>query len=333
MPEIGIDLGTANILVYRPGKGVVLHEPTVVAIGKKHRKVLAVGNEAREMIGRTPEGIEAIRPLKDGVIADYTTTLRMLQYILDRTCGVRRVFRPRVLVCVPSGVTSVERRAVVEAAREAGAGEALTIEEPMAAAIGAGLPVNEPVGSLVVDIGGGTTDIAVISLGGIVLSQSLRVGGNKFDEAVARHLRNTYNLLVGDSTAEEVKLKIGSAMPLEPELRMEVRGRDLMTGLPSSVELSSSEIRDALAEPIRQIAERLCSVLEETPPELGGDIMERGIVLTGGGALLPGIDQVFQTMTGIPTRVAENALDCVAVGTGRALEQLQSSRRTGAVSS
>lgn len=332
VPEIGIDLGTANILVFRPGRGVVLNEPTVVAIGRKSRKVLAVGNDAREMLGRTPEGIEAIRPLKDGVIADYTTTLRMLQYILDKTCGVKRYFRPRVVVCVPSGVTSVERRAVVQAAREAGAGEALIIEEPMAAAIGAGLPVTEPIGSLVVDIGGGTTDIAVISLGGIVVSHSLRVGGNKFDEAIVRHIRNTSNLLIGDASAEEAKLKIGSAWPMDPELRLEVRGRDLVTGLPTSIEISSQEIREALAEPVKQIAEKLCQVLLETPPELAGDIMERGVVLTGGGAMLHGIDRMFHSMTGIEVRVADNPLDCVALGTGRILEDLEGAKRTGAVS-
>lgn len=330
--EIGIDLGTANILVYRPGRGVILNEPTVVAVSTKNRKVLAVGNEAREMLGRTPEGIEAIRPLRDGVIADYTTTLRMLRYILDKTCGVKRYFRPRVVVCVPSGVTSVERRAVLQAAREAGAGEALIIEEPLAAAIGAGLPVNSPVGSLVVDIGGGTSDIAVISLGGIVASVSQRVGGTQFDDAIARHIRNTYNLLVGEATSEEVKLKIGSAWQLDPELRLEVRGRDLVNGLPASIELTSQEVREALTEPIRQIAEGLIQLLEKTPPELAGDIIEKGIVLTGGGALLPGIDRLFQSMTGIPVRVADNALDCVAIGTGRVLEDIEAAKRTGAVS-
>jgi rod shape-determining protein MreB and related proteins len=332
VPEIGIDLGTANLLVFRRGKGIVLSEPTVVAIANNSGKVLAVGNEARDMLGRTPGNITAIRPLKDGVIADYTTTLKMLEYILDKVCGKRRLFHPKVLICVPSGVTNVERRAVTQAAKEAGAGEAMTIEEPMAAAIGAGLPIGSAGGNMVVDIGGGTTDIAVISLGGIVLSQSLRVGGNKLDEAIIRHIRNTYNLMIGDPTAEEIKIKIGSAWPLEPELRMEVRGRDLVAGLPKTVEISSHEVRDALSEPVRAIAEKLCAVLEETPPELGSDIIERGITLTGGGALLRGLDRLLSSITDIPVHVADNALHCVAIGTGRALEELSAIRQSGAVS-
>jgi len=334
VPEIGIDLGTANILVYRRGKGIVLSEPTVVAINSTNGKVLAVGNEARDMLGRTPGNITAIRPLKDGVIADYTTTLKMLEYIIQKTCGGRSPirFKPTTLVCVPSGVTNVERRAVIQAAKEAGAGNAMTIEEPMAAAIGAGLPISTPGGNMVVDIGGGTSDIAVISLGGIVLSQSLRVGGNKLDEAIIRHIRNAYNLMIGDPTAEEVKIKIGSAYPLAQELRMNIRGRDLVAGLPKSVEISSEEIREALSEPVRQIAEKLCSVLEETPPELGRDVIERGITLTGGGALLRGLDRLLQSVTDIPVRVADNALHCVAIGTGRALEELGAIRQSGAVS-
>ncbi|MEQ1933019.1 MAG: rod shape-determining protein [Fimbriimonadaceae bacterium] len=330
--EIAIDLGTSNLLVYRRGKGVVMNEPTVVAMSK-NGKVLAVGNEARDMIGRTPGNITAIRPLKDGVIADYTTTLRMLEYIFDKVCGNHRVFHPRVLICVPSGVTNVERRAVILAAKEAGAGEAMTIEEPMAAAIGAGLPISHAGGNMVIDIGGGTTDIAVISLGGIVLSHSLRLGGNKIDEAIIRHMRNAYNLMIGDPTAEEIKMKIGSAYPLDPELRMEVRGRDMIAGLPKTVEISSPEIRDALNEPLRQIAERVCMVLEETPPELASDIIERGITLTGGGALLRGLDMLLERVTDIPTRVADNALNCVVIGTGRALEELEAIRASGAVSS
>lgn len=333
VPEIGIDLGTANILVYRRGKGVVLAEPTVVAISTKNKRVLAVGNEAREMLGRTPGNISAIRPLKDGVIADYTTTLKMLEYLINKVCGVRRIFRPTVLLCVPSGVTNVERRAVLQAAKEAGAGLAMTIEEPMAAAIGAGLPIASAGGNMVVDIGGGTTDIAVISLGGIVLSQSLRVGGNKMDEAIIRHIRNTYNLMIGDPTAEEVKIKIGSAYPLAQELSMEIRGRDLIAGLPKTVEVTSDEIREALTDPVRQIAEKLCDVLENTPPELSSDIIERGITLTGGGALVRGLDQLLSSVTDIPVRVAENALECVAIGTGRALEELDAIRASGAVTS
>jgi rod shape-determining protein MreB and related proteins len=332
VPEIGVDLGTANILVYRRGRGVVLNEPTVVAIASNTGKVLAVGNDAREMLGRTPGNISAIRPLKDGVIADYSTTLKMLEYILDKVAGKRRMFRPKVLVCVPSGVTNVERRAVMQAAKEAGAGQAYTIEEPMAAAIGAGLPIATPGGNMVVDIGGGTTDIAVISLGGIVISHSLRVGGNKLDEAIIRHIRNSYNLMIGEPTAEEIKIKIGSAYPLEQEMRMEIRGRDMVAGLPKSVEITSEEVREALAEPVRQIAEKLCGVLEETPPELASDIIERGITLTGGGALLRGLDRLLFSVTDIPVRVADNALNCVAVGTGRALEELGAIHQSGAVS-
>ncbi len=333
VPEIGIDLGTANILVYRRGKGIVFVEPTVVAISNNNGKVLAVGNEAREMLGRTPGNISAIRPLRDGVIADFTTTLKMFEYILDKTCGKKRLFKPMVLVCVPSGVTNVERNAVIKAAKMAGAGVAMTIEEPMAAAIGAGLPINSPSGNMVVDIGGGTSDIAVISLGGIVISESLRIGGNKFDEAIVRHIRNTYNLLIGEPTAEDIKLKIGSAFPLETELRMEIRGRDTVAGLPRTVEITSEEVRDALSDPVRQIAEKLCAVLEETPPELASDIIERGITLTGGGALLRGLDQLLQSVTDIPVNIAANALNCVAIGTGKALEESDAIRRSGAVSS
>lgn len=333
VPEVGIDLGTANILVYRRGRGIVLNEPTVVAISVQNGRVLAVGNEAREMLGRTPGNITAIRPLKDGVIADYSTTLKMLEYIFEKTCrrSLPIGFKPTALICVPSGVTNVERRAVIQAAKEAGAGLAMTIEEPMAAAIGAGLAINTPGGNMVIDIGGGTTDIAVISLGGIVLSQSLRVGGNKLDEAIIRHVRNVYNLMIGEPTAEEIKIKIGSAYPLDPELRMEIRGRDLVAGLPKSVEITSEEIRDALSEPVRQIAEKLCAVLEETPPELASDVIERGITLTGGGALLRGLDSFLHSVTDIPVKVAENALNCVAIGTGRALEELKAIRQSGAV--
>ncbi|HQU19146.1 MAG TPA: rod shape-determining protein [Fimbriimonadaceae bacterium] len=332
VPEIEIDLGTANILVCRRGKGIVLQEPTVVAINTSNGKVLAVGNEAREMLGRTPGNIQAIRPLKDGVIADYTTTLKMLEYLLEKVVGKRVVFKPRVLICVPSGVTNVERRAVIQAAIAAGAGEAMTIEEPMAAAIGAGLPIALAGGNMVVDIGGGTTDVAVISLGGIVLSQSIRIGGNKMDEAIIRHIRNAYNLMIGEPSAEEIKIRIGSAYPLQQELRMEIRGRDMVAGLPKSVEVSSEEIREALSEPVRQIAEKLCQVLEVTPPELASDIIERGIVLTGGGALLRGLDRLLRSVTDIPVRVAENALHCVAAGTGRALESYEAIRLSGAVS-
>jgi len=334
VPRIGVDLGTANLLVYRRGKGIVLSEPTVVAINTSNGVVLAVGNEAREMLGRTPGNIQAIRPLKDGVIADYSTTLKMLEFIIRKTCGTKLPFsiKPHVLICVPSGVTNVERRAVVQAALEAGAGKAETIEEPMAAAIGAGLPINTPGGNMVVDIGGGTTDIAVISLGGIVLSSSIRVGGNKMDEAIIKHIRNAYSLMIGEPTAEEIKIRLGSAFPLQQELTMEVRGRDLIYGLPKTIEITSTEIREALNEPVRAIAERVCHVLEETPPELASDVIERGITLTGGGALLKGLDRLLQSVTDIPVRVADNALDCVAIGTGKALEDLDAIYKSGAVS-
>lgn len=307
-------------------------EPTVVAMSTTNKRVLAVGNAAREMIGRTPGNIQAIRPMKDGVIADYTTTYKMLKFIREKTCGPGQFFKPTVLICVPSGVTNVERRAVIKAAHAAGFGKAMTIEEPMAAAIGCGMPIDTAAGNMVVDIGGGTTDIAVISLGGIVISQSLRVGGNKMDEAIVRHIRNTYNLAIGDQTAEEVKIRIGSAYPLEPELRMPIRGRDLVAGLPKTIEVTSEEVREALTEPVRQIAEKLCTVLEETPPELASDIIQSGITLTGGGSLLRGLDRLLSSVTEIPARVADNALHSVAIGTGRALEQIDSIVRSGAVS-
>ena len=328
VPELGIDLGTANVLVYQRGKGIVLREPSVVAIASHSKKVLAVGEEARLMLGRTPGNIVAIRPMSDGVIADYTTTERMLNHIIMKVVGRKRLFKPRLLVCVPSGVTSVERRAVRQAALEAGAGEAYTIEEPMAAAIGAGLPISNPGGNMVIDIGGGTTDIAVISLDGIVLSKSLRIGGNKMDDVIIRHIKTVYNLMIGDRTAEEIKVKIGSAYPIERETTMEVRGRDLVAGLPRTIQVTSEEIREALSEPVTHIVERAKAVLEQTPPELSADIIERGIWLTGGGALLRGLDKLVQAATDIPVHVAEDPLSCVAVGTGRALEELRAIRHS-----
>jgi rod shape-determining protein MreB len=328
VPEIGIDLGTANILVFVKGKGIVLREPSVVAINMTSKAVLAVGEEASQMIGRTPSNIVAIRPMSDGVIADYTTTERMLSHLIAKVCGRKRVLKPRVLVCVPSGVTSVERRAVIQAAKSAGAGEAYTIEEPMAAAIGAGLPIGGAGGNMVVDIGGGTTDIAVISLGGIVLSKSLRLGGNKMDEAIARHIKSKYSLMVGDRTAEEIKIKVGSVYTLQTELTMEVRGRDLLAGLPKTIEVTSEEIRSALIEPVGVIIEKVRSVLELTPPELSSDIIERGVMLTGGGALLRGLDKLLAIETNIPIHVAEDPLSCVALGTGQALESFGAIRET-----
>ncbi|MCB0826457.1 MAG: rod shape-determining protein [Armatimonadetes bacterium] len=329
--EIGIDLGTANILVYRRGKGIVLTEPTVVAINSKTKRVLAVGNAAREMLGRTPGNITAIRPMKDGVIAEYTVTEKMLSYLRQKTIKGPQFRKPTALICVPSGITNVEQRAVIKAALAAGFGKAALIEEPMAAAIGAGLPIAAAGGNMVVDIGGGTTDIAVISLGGIVTSASLRVGGNKMDEAIIRHIRNVYNLAIGEPTAEELKIRIGSAYPMETELSMQVRGRDMIAGLPKTVEVTSEEVREALAEPVRMIAEKVCAVLEDTPPELSSDVIERGIVLTGGGALLRGLDKLLSSITQIPVVVADNALDCVAIGTGRALEEIENIEASGAV--
>lgn len=328
-PELGIDLGTANILVYKRGQGIVLREPSVVAIDKTTKKPKAVGEEARLMLGRTPGNIVAIRPMSDGVIADYTTTEKMLAHLITKVCGSWRPFKPRVLVCVPAGVTSVEKRAVLQAAQAAGAGEAATIEETMAAAIGAGLPISTPGGNMVVDIGGGTTDIAVISLGGIVISDSIRIAGNKIDEVIVRHIRNNYNLMIGDRTAEEIKIRVGSAYPLESELTMDVSGRDMLAGLPKQIQVSSAEVREALAEPISQIVERVKRVLEQTPPELSSDIFERGITLTGGGALLRGFDRLLSLATnGIPVYVADDPLSCVAIGTGRALEEFPAIRES-----
>lgn len=321
VPELGIDLGTANILVYLRGKGIVLREPSVVAVNATTKKVLAVGEEARLMLGRTPGNIVATRPMSDGVIADYTTTKKMLEYVFNKVVGRNRLLKPRVLVCVPSQVTSVERRAVIQAAREAGASEARTIEEPMAAAIGAGLPISMPGGNMVVDIGGGTTDVAVISLDGIVTSESLRVAGNRMDEVIIRHVKSVHSLMIGDRTAEEIKTKIGSAYPLEQELSLKIRGRDLVAGLPKTVEVTSVEIREALSEPVLAIIEKVKRVLEQTPPELASDVIERGIVLTGGGALLRGLDRLLTASTSIHVYVAEDPLSCVAIGTGRALEE------------
>ncbi|MCW3099748.1 MAG: mbl [Chthonomonadaceae bacterium] len=326
IPELGVDLGTANILVYMRGKGIVLREPSVVAINSQTKAVLAVGEEASLMLGRTPGHIVAVRPMSDGVIADYTTTQKMLSYIFIKVVGRKRIFKPRVLICVPSQVTSVERRAVIQAALEAGASEAHTIEEPMAAAIGAGLPISTPGGNMVVDLGGGTTDIAVISLGGIVTSESLRVAGNRMDEVIIRHIKAVYSLMIGDRTAEEIKTRIGSAYPMDQEMTISVKGRDMVAGLPKTVQVSSVEIREALSEPVTAIVEKVKRVLEQTPPELAADIIERGIVLTGGGALLRGLDKLLTAATGIPVYVAEDPLSCVAIGTGRALEELPAIR-------
>lgn len=321
--DMGIDLGTANTLVYVKGKGVVVREPSVVAIQVKTKEVLAVGDEAKQMIGRTPGNIIAIRPMKDGVIADFDVTQAMLKCFIKKAYPGSTLFvKPRVIVCVPSGVTEVEKRAVEEAAEQAGAKHAYLIEEPMAAAIGADLPVTEPTGSMVVDIGGGTTEVAIISLGGIVTSRSIRVGGDELDEAIIQYVKKQYNLMIGERTAENVKIKIGSAYPKEQKTVMDIKGRDLVTGLPKTLEISSEEVREAVSEPVNSVLDAIKYTLEKTPPELAADIMDRGLVLTGGGALLKGLDQRVREETGMPVHVADNPLDCVVQGTGKALEEM-----------
>ena len=326
--DLGIDLGTANTLVHLRGKGIVTREPSVVAIRSDTKQVLAVGEEAKRMIGRTPGNIVAIRPMKDGVIADFDVTQEMLKYFIRKAIKKRLPIHPRVVVCVPSGVTEVEKRAVEEAARQAGAREAYLVEEPMAAAIGAGLPVHEPTGSMIVDIGGGTCEVAIISLGGIVTSKSIRVGGNKFDEAIISYIKKEYNLMIGERTAEEIKIAIGSAYPTEDgETDMEVRGRDLVTGLPKTLRITSTEIMEALRESVNSIVEAIKLTLEKTPPELASDIMDKGIMLTGGGALLNGLDELVRQETGMPVHISENALDCVALGAGRIVEEIETLKK------
>lgn len=325
--DMGIDLGTANTLVFVRGRGIVLQEPSVVAIQVDTKQPVAVGSEAKRMIGRTPGNIVAVRPLKDGVIADFDITQAMLRHFIAKAGRGWAVFRPRVVVGVPSGVTEVEKRAVVDAAQQAGAREAYLIEEPMAAAIGAGLPVSEPTGSMVVDIGGGTTEVAIISLGGIVTHRSIRVGGDELDEAIVNYVKRHYNMLIGERTAEEIKMTIGSAYPVNDEEALEVRGRDLVTGLPKNLTLTAAEVRQALAEPLAQIIEAIKVTLERTPPELAADIMDRGIVMTGGGALLRGLDRRITQETGMPVLVADEPLLCVARGTGKMLESLDKYRR------
>jgi rod shape-determining protein MreB len=324
--DMAVDLGTANTLVYVRGRGIVLSEPSVVAIDERSGEVHAVGVEAKRMLGRTPGTISAIRPLKDGVIADFDVTEQMLKHFIQKV-HQHRFAHPRVVVCVPSGVTGVEKRAVEEATLNAGAREAHLIEEPMAAAIGAGLPVSEPTGNMIVDVGGGTTEVAVISLGGIVVSQSLRVGGDEMDEAIISHVKKEYKLLIGQQTAEEIKLEIGSAFDMREEFHAEVRGRDMLTGLPKTVVLSSEEVRHALEEPVSQIIDAIRSTLDKTPPELAADIMDRGIVLAGGGALLAGLDERLRHETQMPSHLAESPLTCVAVGSGRSLEVLETMAR------
>ncbi len=325
---IGIDLGTVNVFVYMKGRGIVLHEPSVVAISRRDSKIVAIGEEAREMVGRNPESIEIACPLRDGVIADYEVTEKMLAYFIRRVLGRFRLVRPILMVSVPQGATSVETRAVHDAAMQAGAKEAYLIPEPLAAALGAGLPVDTPTGNMVVDLGGGTTESAVISVGDIVTWSSVRVGGLRLDEAIIAYVRRKYDLTIGQQTAERVKIEIGTALPLEEELRMEVKGRDQVTGLPRTITLTSSEVAEAIQEPLDVIVESVRETLEKTPPELAADILDRGIVLTGGTALLRKIDRLLAQKTGVPVYIAENPIACVAIGAGRALENLDVIRRS-----
>ncbi len=320
--DIGIDLGTANTLVYMKGKGIIMREPSVVAVDTKTDTVRYVGHEAKEVIGRTPGSIVAVRPLKEGVIADFDITASMLQIFIKKACGNGMFTRPRVIICIPSGVTEVERRAVREASLKAGARQVMVIEEPMAAAIGAGLPVSEATGSMVVDIGGGTSEVAVISLGGIVASRSVRVGGDAFDSAIIAYIKRKYNLLVGERTAELIKIEVGSAYKLEEENTLDIKGRNLVDGLPKNITVHSEEIREALDEPLQRIIEAIKETLERTPPELAADIIDHGIMLTGGGALLRGLDQLVSSHTGIDVHVAETPLDCVATGAGMVLDNM-----------
>ena len=320
--DIGIDLGTANTLVYLRGKGIVMREPSVVAVDTKTDDVRGVGQQAKARIGRTPGNIVAVRPLKDGVIADYDITANMLSYFIKRVCGSNKFFGPRVVICIPSGVTEVERRAVREASLRAGARQVSIIEEPMAAAIGAGLPISEPTGSMIVDIGGGTSEVAVISLGGIVASRSVRVGGDEFDQSIIAYIKRKYNLLIGERTAEDIKIQIGSAYPLEEETTLEIKGRNLVDGLPKNITIGSEEIREALSESLYKVVDAVKETLERTPPELSADIIDHGITLSGGGALLRGLDQLISTETGIDVHVAETPLDCVALGSGAVLDHI-----------
>lgn len=317
--DIGIDLGTASVLVYVKGKGIVLNEPSVVALDRTTNKVTKVGEEAQRMLGRTPGNIVAIRPLRDGVISDYEITEKMLKHFLKKVCG-KRIFKPRVVVCVPSGVTEVEERAVIDAAEQAGASKAKLIEEPIAAAIGAGVDISKPYGTMIVDVGGGTTDVAVISLGGIVVSNSIKVAGDKFDEAIVRYVRKKHNIMIGERTAEILKTQIGCVYPRPEVLSMEIRGRSLLSGLPETVVITSTELMEALAETVRYIVEATHNVLERTPPELVGDISDRGIILIGGGSLIYGLDQLLSKELGINVRIADDPISCVAIGTGKALE-------------
>jgi rod shape-determining protein MreB and related proteins len=321
--DVAIDLGTANTLVYVKGKGIVLNEPSVVAVDKATGRVLAVGSEAKAMLGRTPEGIKAVRPLKDGVIADFEVTEDLLRELIKKVQRRRFLVRPRIIICVPSGITEVEKRAVRDSAQHAGAREVFLVAEPVAAAIGVGLPVDTPTGNMVIDIGGGTTEIAVIALNGIVNVTSIRVGGDEMDDAIVQYAKKVHNLLIGDQTAEQIKIRIGSAFELEEELEMEVKGRDLIVGIPKTIKITSEEVRDALEEPIAQIEAALKQSLEKTPPELSADIVDRGIVMSGGGAMLRGLDKRMREATNLPIYVADDPLTCVVLGTGKVLDNLE----------
>ncbi|HYR51970.1 MAG TPA: rod shape-determining protein [Candidatus Dormibacteraeota bacterium] len=318
--DVAIDLGTANTLVYLKGKGIVLNEPSVVAVDRTTGKVIAVGKEAKSMLGRTPDEIVAVRPLKDGVIADFEKTEDLLREFIQKALRRRTWVRPRIIICVPSGITEVEKRAVQDSAQHAGAREVLLVPEPIAAAIGVGLPVGKPSGNMIIDIGGGTTEIAVMALNSIVNQQSIRVGGDEMDEAIVQYVKKAYNLLIGEQTAEQIKIKIGSAFRLEQEEEMEIKGRDLVAGIPKTMKISSVEVREALSEPLQQIVDALMQSLEKTPPELASDIVDRGIVMTGGGSLLRGIDMLLREATNLPITVAEDPLTCVVLGTGKILD-------------
>ncbi len=326
--KIGIDLGTANTLVYLPKKGVVVNEPTVVAVSIEDNRILAVGNQAKEMLGRAPEIITVSRPMKDGVIADYRITEAMLRYFISKVLGRWRVFRPDVMVSVPAGITSTERRAVIEATIKSGAKNAYVVKEPVLAAIGAGLPINEPIGQMIIDIGGGTSEMAVISLGGVVSCTSVRVGGDKIDQAISEYIRKKHNLAIGERTAEKIKIKIGSALPQEEESFLKIQGRDLVGGLPKTVEVKGNEITEAISEQLREIIKSIKSVLQGTPPELVADIMDRGMILSGGGALLKNLDRLINEATGVTCRIAKDSLLCVAKGAGMALDHLEVYKRS-----
>ncbi|MFR2534738.1 MAG: rod shape-determining protein [Clostridia bacterium] len=319
--DIGIDLGTATVIAYAKGKGIVLREPSVVAVDNNTGNVLAVGKEARRMLGRTPGNIVATRPLRDGVISNYTVTEKMLKYFIGKVCG-KFVFSPRIMICIPSQVTEVEKKAVIDAASQAGARKVYLIEEPIAAAIGAGIDISKPCGNMVVDIGGGTTDIAVISLGGSVVSTSLKIAGDKFDEAIVKYIKKKHNVMIGERTAEDLKINIGCVYPKIQDAQMDIRGRDLVTGLPKTVSIYSSEMLEALMEPALMIVDAVHSVLEKTPPELAADISDKGIYMTGGGCLVDGLDKLLQEKTGINVMIAQDAVSCVALGTGKALDNL-----------